>query len=415
MNTLADHRFTDKGTIHSYLDVYEKLFAPIRDSCAKILEIGVQTGGSIKLWNDYFPNADVYGFDIDLSTVQTDLSSPRIHVSECDAYSDEVIKTLEPLSFDVLIDDGPHTKESMLTFARLYPQFLREGGICVIEDIQTLDWIPDICRAFPEYMEVEVMDLRKKGAGKVYRADDILVVARKIRKPDPSIVFVSFHAPKGTYFAGETRKHFDAYTKRHSYGFYYDEEETTETLPHQLHYRRCLSLTKAARAYPRSRWFVWVDSDVFVNLPWVRVETEIDLSNPYILYHVFHEKPWQDPINTGVKFVNRDAIGMEREMYSQRNTPPWNEWPYEQGQLYKYIFPKIPGYYRVHDPYRLNFILYQKKLGDYRIEDALFVHMCGRGGFRRDHIMRSLAETGCIPPAEENDALVDTTKKPESD
>ena len=408
MNELVDHRFTDKGTVHSYLDVYESLFTPIRESCRKVLEIGVQRGGSMKLWNDYFPNAEIYGYDVDLSAVQADLSSPRIHVSQDDAYSDEVVKTLEPLSFDVLIDDGPHTKESMVVFAQLYPQFLKEGGICVIEDVQSMDWVPDILKAFPGYMRADVVD--RRGSGGRNRYDDILIVARRVPVETPKIVFVSFHHPKGSYFAEQTRKQFTAYTARHGYGFYYDEETPTETEPYQLHYRRCVSVEKASHAYPDSKWYVWVDSDVFVNRPHRPVELEIDLSNPHILYHLFHEKPWVFPINTGVKFVNRDALGIEREVYYTRNTPPWNEFPYEQKNIAEHILPKIRGFYKIHDPYKLNFILYQPKYGNPRIEDAVFVHMCGRGWFRRDQIMRCMLEEGRIPSAEENDALIDPSK-----
>lgn len=403
MNDLIDHRFTDKGTVHSYIDTYESLFSPIRDSCTRVLEVGVKEGGSIKLWNDYFPNAEIHGIDIDMSGVKADLSSSRIRLHTQNGYSYDVIKAFEPSSFDVLIEDGLHTKDTVVAFAAMYPQLLKEGGICVIEDIQSMDWIPDIRKAFPDYMEVEVVDLRGKRLE--WRSDDVLVVARRIRNDSPRIVFVSFHSPKGTYFAEQTRKQFEAYTTRHGYGFYYDEEEPTETLPHQLHYRRCVSLGKAADAYPDSKWFVWVDSDIFVNLPWVRIETEIDMSNPHILYHLFHEKPWDFPINTGVKIVNRDAMNIEKEIHFLRNTAPWNEFPYEQKTTYEHILPKIRGYYRIHDPYRLNFILYQKKIGDPPIEEAVFVHMCGRGGFRRDHIMRSLIETGRVPPADENNAL----------
>ena len=47
-----------------YTEYYEKLFKNIRESTLKVLEIGVETGRSHRLWLEYFSNATIYGFDI---------------------------------------------------------------------------------------------------------------------------------------------------------------------------------------------------------------------------------------------------------------------------------------------------------------------------------------------------------------
>ena len=78
------------------------------------------------------------------------------------------------VKFDILIDDGPHTIESMITFIKMYSSILADKGIMVIEDVQTLDWIPQLINAVPDHLKlyVEVYDLRYiKG-----RWDDILFV-----------------------------------------------------------------------------------------------------------------------------------------------------------------------------------------------------------------------------------------------
>ena len=61
---LVDNERTDKNTLHSYLDLYENLFADKKESAKHILEIGIANGGSIKLWKDYFTNATIHGIDI---------------------------------------------------------------------------------------------------------------------------------------------------------------------------------------------------------------------------------------------------------------------------------------------------------------------------------------------------------------
>ena len=55
----------DKGTMHSYIEYYEQLLKPYRESFTDILEIGVAPGAlSLKMWEQYFTNANIYGVDI---------------------------------------------------------------------------------------------------------------------------------------------------------------------------------------------------------------------------------------------------------------------------------------------------------------------------------------------------------------
>ena len=66
---LADNSLTDKGTQHTYLGVYEALFESKKNTATDIIEVGIgcffdKNGGSIKLWKDYFSNAQIHGIDI---------------------------------------------------------------------------------------------------------------------------------------------------------------------------------------------------------------------------------------------------------------------------------------------------------------------------------------------------------------
>lgn len=189
---------------------------------------------------------------------------------------------------------------------------------------------------------------------------------------DACIVFVSGHYPQVEY-AVKTRALFTEYTTRHKYGFYYDEEIPTETRRHQLHFRRCNSILKAADAFPNAIWLIWVDSDVVVNRPEERIESHIDVTDSTILYHLFHEKPYPYPINTGVKIVNRAALPYEKQIYDLRNNIRWRTFPYEQNVMAKHILKQLNNKYKIHDPYILNCIV---KIHQQYIPDALFVHMC---------------------------------------
>jgi hypothetical protein len=185
---LIDNTKTDKNTAHSYLEVYSKLFEPKRLSAKNVLEVGIgwvkdENGGSIKLWRDFFENSMIYGLDITQEDVIWDdiKNDDRILLFlEKDAYDPVFFKKTfsmflsNKVYFDVLIDDGPHTLETMKTFINMYSKLLSQTGIMVIEDVQTLEWIPELIKAVPEHLKmfVEVYDLRHiKG-----RWDDILFV-----------------------------------------------------------------------------------------------------------------------------------------------------------------------------------------------------------------------------------------------
>ena len=53
---------TDKAlNWHGFIELYEQIFFPLREKPIKFLEIGIFKGGSIEVWQDYFPKAKIYG------------------------------------------------------------------------------------------------------------------------------------------------------------------------------------------------------------------------------------------------------------------------------------------------------------------------------------------------------------------
>lgn len=187
MATLAaycDDGLTDKNTVHSYIDAYESLFSSKRETATNVLEIGIgpymPNGGSILMWAGYFAKAKVHAVDIiPMGSVHPALiPHPRIHLhTQNDAYDSRFFTNTflsKGEKFDIMVDDGPHTIESMVTFIKMYSQLLKEDGILVVEDVQSIDWIQTLREATPEHLKsyIEVYDRRPvKG-----RYDDILFV-----------------------------------------------------------------------------------------------------------------------------------------------------------------------------------------------------------------------------------------------
>jgi hypothetical protein len=156
---IVDNSRTDKNTTHSYLELYEQILNKRKTTATQVLEIGIGLvdhicgdGGSIKLWNDYFLNATIHAVDIKhIDTVWSGIKNqPRIvlHTS-VDAYSKQFVESLNA-KFDFIIDDGPHTLDSMKKCIKLYLPTLKDHGILIIEDVQDLSWFEILRKEVPD-------------------------------------------------------------------------------------------------------------------------------------------------------------------------------------------------------------------------------------------------------------------------
>ena len=180
--SIVDNSRTDKNTVHSYLGLYQSLLISKKTTAKKVLEIGICHGGSIKLWHDFFVNAIVYGLDImPMQDVWPELKKKRIvlHTST-DAYNESFFRDNflnKNIKFDFMLDDGPHTLESMIKFIQLYSQIMTDDGILIIEDVQLLEWIDVLKNEVPPHLQqfIKVYDLRPNKN----RYDDIVFTINK--------------------------------------------------------------------------------------------------------------------------------------------------------------------------------------------------------------------------------------------
>ena len=143
------------------------------------------------MWRDGFsrrpslPPLQIYGIDIcDQIKIPELRNDPNIHLFFTDAYNRNFVKNTfqsKHLTFDLIIDDGRHTIESMITCLQLYSPLLHSNGLLIIEDIPSLDWIGILTQKTPSQLRphIEVYDLRKCRN----RFDDILFVIDKDKSP----------------------------------------------------------------------------------------------------------------------------------------------------------------------------------------------------------------------------------------
>lgn len=183
LTELAQKYSVDKLYNHSYIPFYEEAFAG--RNVQRLLEIGIGHqdlmqplvpeyihGASLKMWEEYFPTAQIFSCDIRPETL---INEGRIHSYLCDQYDAKALgEMLEQIftqfggkEFDVIIDDGCHTTLAQVVSFMVLWRWVAPNGIYIIEDVG----YPDV---LSKAINGDVHIFRKNN-----RWDDVLVTRRK--------------------------------------------------------------------------------------------------------------------------------------------------------------------------------------------------------------------------------------------
>lgn len=164
---------TDKCTIHKeYVKVYDELFAEYKDKKINIFEVGYGYGGSVKLWEDYFTQANIICCDVKFNEKHNLTLSRTTKIKKSIRTITETDFADTPIS--IAIDDGSHRLQDQLYFVKtIYPQ-LTSPGLLIVEDIQ------NITEDLPHFkslgLPLKMYDLRQQTST---RYDNILLVFSK--------------------------------------------------------------------------------------------------------------------------------------------------------------------------------------------------------------------------------------------
>jgi hypothetical protein len=173
LSQLAFKHNTDKNpNAHNFTPIYNSILKNMINDKFNFLEIGVFYGSSIKMWNDYFKNAIIYGADTFKGKqgngqyfnnpeyfynewlMNKNTLYNRVELINLDQSSiDELINFVNfcksnNIKFKVILDDGSHLmRDQQITFYYLF-QLLDDNGIFIIEDTHTsnepgYDVLPD--------------------------------------------------------------------------------------------------------------------------------------------------------------------------------------------------------------------------------------------------------------------------------
>jgi len=123
---------------HHYFEIYHRHLERLRGCSPVVIEFGVQNGGSLQMWHEYFgPGAQIVGIDIDPRCREAREESIEILVGDqADRNFLASLRQRYP-QVDVVIDDGGHTMEQQLaTFQELYLH-VQPRGVYICEDLHT--------------------------------------------------------------------------------------------------------------------------------------------------------------------------------------------------------------------------------------------------------------------------------------
>jgi hypothetical protein len=124
----------------SFLHIYEHYFAPLRDQPITLLELGVKTGASLRMWKAWFPHAQIHGVDLNPDCRRH--AEPRIHVHITSQDDRQALTTLAESvgGFDIVVDDCSHINVLTLASMEILLDHVKPGGFYAIEDLG-MSWV----------------------------------------------------------------------------------------------------------------------------------------------------------------------------------------------------------------------------------------------------------------------------------
>lgn len=163
---------------HPYTLFYDGLFKNKRDMPFNIAELGILDGASLCMWQEYFTNAEIYGFEYNeqlINNFKENFDNDRITLSNIDVTNKESIENIFSelnILYDIIIEDTTHQFEDQIRVIENTYQYLKPGGIMIIEDIYKsydennyINRLRPILNNFQDYYFIELDHVNKNSTG----------------------------------------------------------------------------------------------------------------------------------------------------------------------------------------------------------------------------------------------------------
>jgi predicted O-methyltransferase YrrM len=169
---------TNTRHCHPYTLFYDSLFKNKRNDILNIAELGILHGSSLRMWQEYFKNSKIYGFEYDnnlIDNFKKKYDNERITLSNIDvSKKDSIIKVFGELNivYDIIIEDTTHQFDDQIrVIENIYP-YLKPGGILIIEDVfksyneqHYIDKLRPILHHFQDYYFIELDHVNRNSTG----------------------------------------------------------------------------------------------------------------------------------------------------------------------------------------------------------------------------------------------------------
>ena len=119
-----------------FLKIYDFYFNPFKKKKINILEIGIDTGNSLRFWKNYFSKkSNIIGLDIKKYNFKDKNIFTFQGRQEDIFFLSQITKKFK--KFDIIIDDGSHNCKDIIKSFNYFFNYLNNDGIYIVEDLQT--------------------------------------------------------------------------------------------------------------------------------------------------------------------------------------------------------------------------------------------------------------------------------------
>ena len=172
---------------HDYLRLYDREWSKWRDDPIRLLEIGLNVGASVKLWLEYFTQAQIVGMDIVDFVPKVTLPSPErftfIKGSQFNPTDLQRLVESQPL-FDIVVDDGAHFSGPIIVSFNYLWGHVKPGGYYVIEDLTEVKNPESHSPGFPNQIEfaqslLSEIIMGQRDIDEAFVSKDLLMLKKK--------------------------------------------------------------------------------------------------------------------------------------------------------------------------------------------------------------------------------------------
>jgi SAM-dependent methyltransferase len=373
---------------HPYTLFYNSLFKHKCGNILDIAEIGILDGSSLRMWQDYFPRSNIYGFEYEDRYIQKfkeSFNNDRVTLTKIDVTKADSInasfRSTHKL-YDVIIDDSTHQFQDQIRIIENTYQYLKPGGVLIIEDIfkrynenDFITSLAPILDNFQDYYFISLDHVNRNSTG--WDNDKLVVLVRNGGEPIFKITnkiakHVTFHFNKDKIrFINTILKESNKYNYATDIYIHTNDKAVTASLfepyangtlniiHHDMTGQDPFTLTWKCRelmAKQKDEYdvFMYVEDDILVPVAaldyWIEGHERL-VANGYNLGFVRIETSDNEEYMTDVNSVLKTKLELDGISYYVNNVNPYCAfWIYDKQEFNKFVSSKywdaknVPNY-----------------------------------------------------------------------